>query len=129
MAKIDRYIHVTKQGQVKRNPNSFLIQQRMDAENKQIYIYWWNFGKKTLDFKGSYKDYFKQKGIKFVEIHKNGVSGLKFRIPVGSSISVLTSFRGYIDGFNDAVKTFALYLGDKTKFIDGYGREHLINWR
>ena len=31
-------------------------QKIKEAEQKHISIYWWNMGKRTLDFEGNYKD-------------------------------------------------------------------------
>ena len=36
-----------------------------DFENSNLTIYWWNFGRKTLDFKGVVKDYLKRENIKY----------------------------------------------------------------
>ena len=100
-----------------------------DAIKKQIKIYWWNFGKKTLDFEGTYEDFFKVKDIAITKISKDGVKGLCFKIPLSCSTIDLKVFCGYystqeLDG---AIKLFLTYLGDKALFY-GYNRIYKLNW-
>ena len=103
-----------------------------EAEQKEIVIYWWNLGTKTLDFRGSYKDFLKRQNIKVSIICKldKSIKGYRFNIPCGSSITRFDNFDGdYTASATLAIKLSLVYLGDKAKFIDGYGREHKINWR
>lgn len=103
-----------------------------EALQKHISIYWWNFGTRTLDFKGTYEEFFKQKGIKISKIKKfNGdkINGLRFKVPVGScriTIDVLYS-SWFIDNFDKVIQIFLSYLGDKAK-LNGFSREIKINW-
>ena len=39
---------------------------KKDDEKRAIRIYWWNCGKKTLDFNGTIKEFFTEKNIKRV---------------------------------------------------------------
>lgn len=100
-----------------------------EAMEKQIKIYWWNFGKKTLAFEGTYKDFFKDKEINISKISKDDVKGLRFKIPVGCAVIDLKILGGgwIIDNLDSAVKLFLTYLGDKTRFI-GYNRSYKLNW-
>lgn len=107
-----------------------------EALKKPITIYWWNFGKKTLDFKGPYKDFFKDKDIKISKISKKAgekflvdVKGLRFKIPVGGAtidLKILGS-SWIINDLDSAIKLFLTYLGDKTRF-EGYNRIYKLNW-
>lgn len=106
---------------------------KKQAEQRDIIIWWWNFGKKTLDFKGTYKDYLIKRNIKVRKIKhpiNKKVEGYRFNIPVGSSIINFDSFDSdYINCLTNAIKQFLTYLGDRTMFIDGYNREYKLNWR
>lgn len=94
--------------------------------------HWWNMGAKTLDFKGSYKDYFEEKKIK-ISIVKHptleDTKGLRLQFPLGSYFIRIDSFDGdIIKAFQMVIKTQLTYLGDKALFSDGYN-EYKINWR
>lgn len=104
-----------------------------EAEQKEITIYWWNFGTKTLDHKGSYKEFLDKKDIRVRQInhpiHK-GTKGYRFNMPIGSSIIHFDTFDGdYINCLTSAIKLFLTYLGNKTLFINNYGMEYRLNWR
>jgi len=101
-----------------------------ESLGKTIRIYWWNFGKKTLDFEGTYNDFFKDKNIKISKISKDDVKGLRFKIPVGCAIIDLKVFSGggwIIQDLDSAIKLFSTYLGDKTLF-HGYNTTYKLNW-
>lgn len=100
-----------------------------EAKKKQIRIYWWNFGKKTLDFEGTYKDFFKDKDIKISKISKDDVKGFRFKIPVGCATIDLKILGGgwIINDLDSAIKLFLTYLGDKTRF-EGYTTTYKLNW-
>ncbi|MEK6880954.1 MAG: hypothetical protein AABY22_15145 [Nanoarchaeota archaeon] len=104
-----------------------------DTEERQITIHWWNMGSKTLDFKGSYKDYFLKKNIKVKEINhpsNKEVKGLRFTFGLSSNLIRLDTWvSDYLPEYNKAIIVFLTLLGDKTIFHDGYGREYKINWR
>ena len=44
--------------------DSIFLKEKTRVENQIIYVYWWNFGKKTIDYQGSYAGYLKKKDIK-----------------------------------------------------------------
>ena len=105
--------------------------EKKEAEQKQISIYWWNMGTKTLDFEGNYKDYLKRKNIKIRKSLGNYQAPLlNFNISLSSSrIKFITAERDYVIAFTQAIILFLTQLGDKTLFVDGYNREYQINWR
>jgi hypothetical protein len=103
-----------------------------EAMKQNITIHWWNFGTKTLDFKGTYEEWFKKQNVKISKINKyqgEEVEGLRFKVPVGSCRITMdflhTSW--YIQNFDAVIKAYASYLGDKTKF-NSYNQEYKINW-
>ena len=107
-----------------------------EALKKQIVVHWRNFGKKTLDFRGTYEDFFKEKNIKISKISKKAgerflvdVKGFRFKIPVGSAIIDLKVFSSswILDDLDSAIKLFTTYLGDKTLFT-GYNKTYRLNW-
>mgnify|MGYP001605016258 CR=1 FL=1 len=102
---------------------------KKEAEQKEIKIYWWNFRNKTLDFKGSYKDFLLKRGIKVRKIHHKESKGYRFKISFGSTIICFNTFGGdYLANLDTVIKLFLVYLGDKTKF-EAYNRTYLLNWR
>ena len=104
--------------------------EKKEIENKQIIIYWWNFGRKTLDFKGTYKEYLKNKDIDIKEIDKVDKHYYRISFSCGSSNFIIQMYgHNPKDVFDVAIKTFLQYLGDRHLFIDGYNKEHRINWR
>ena len=105
-----------------------------ETEKSQITIYWWNFGKKTLDFKGSPIEYLKNKGLKSVKKIKHplvkGVTGYRFKMFFGSNIMTIDMFDSdYANNITLLIKILQSYVGDKSLFYDSYRREHKINWR
>jgi len=97
-----------------------------------IIIYWWNFGKKTKEFEGSYEEYFKKKDIRVRRFkrlgHNDNVIGLRFRVSLSSGRITLDSVGDRIRGYGDIITLFLTLLGDRALFIDGRGGEHKINW-
>ncbi len=105
---------------------------KQEGEQKNISIYWWNMGNKTLDFKGTIKDYLIKKDIKVTRItnkYDKDIKGYRFRIPLGSCSATLDIFdQNYIRCVNEAIKIFHSLLGDKTLYHSPY-RTYKINWR
>ena len=87
-------------------------------ENKEIIVYWWNFGKRTLDYRGTYKGLLDKKGIRVKGITQNGVKGFHFTIPLFSCKATLDIYdSNYSRCCDEAIKIFFSLLGDKTKII------------
>jgi len=90
-----------------------------------ITTYWWNFGTKSKDFTGTYKEWFIKNKITIREsgnicIFKGSFGSMKFRLELT---------KDYPHGFNHIIKLCLVYMGDKAMLIDGYNREYKINWR
>jgi len=104
-----------------------------EALKKEIVIYWWNLGTKTLDFKGTYEDYFKKIGIKMSNISfpkDKKIKGIRYMFPTNTTTFRIDDFNTeFTDGFNIVIKTYLSYLGDKAIFKDFYGRKYEMNWR
>jgi hypothetical protein len=101
-----------------------------EINNTQITIYWWNHGRKTLDFKGTYKEWMVKNSIVIKPIRTDKfVNGLETKFNYGSMTMKLKYVSGYMDGLNYVIKVCLTFLGDKALFIDGYKREYKINWR
>jgi hypothetical protein len=106
-----------------------------NALNDIVTIYWWNMGKKTLDFTGTYADFFKEKGIRVkLKIGKADKDTLKIWFSIGVSEITLSSLHrpiesDYYKSFDTAIKIFLLELGDKAEFTGMYNRTVKINWR
>jgi hypothetical protein len=89
--------------------------------NSNLNIYWWNFGKKTLDFNGDIKQYFLKENIKFSKklINKEYdnynhayVFTLKFNI---GSISFTQQSENLESLIKVCVFSRLVYLGDKSQ--------------
>ncbi len=102
---------------------------KTDCEQQQISVYWWNFGRKTLDYKGTYKGFLEKKDIIVKSFIRNGFYGYRFAISVGSERATLeTSRQDYSRSCDDAIKIFLTLLGDKSK-LNTPRFEYFINWK
>jgi len=105
--------------------------KKEEVETMKISIYWWNFGKKTLDFRGVYKDYLLKIGVSIEDIvHpiQNDVTGWRFTVSMSSTTITLDKYGiDYIQACDDIIKTYLLLMGDRTKFITPR-QEFNINW-
>jgi hypothetical protein len=98
-------------------------------EQKHITVYWWNGSTKTLDFKGTYKDFLKEKGITARRITSNGAKGWHFKIPLAFCSATYDTFDAdYDQCCNTAIKVFLTILGDKATF-DTPRFKYYLNWR
>ena len=106
-------------------------QKIQELGEKQVATYWWNFGKKTNDFRGSLNELLKKWNVKVSEVKhpiQKDISGIRFKCPVGSSVITFDTFDcNYHDAAIQAIKLCLTYLGDKSLLIDGYGRERRVN--
>lgn len=110
--------------------------EKEEAEKQQITIYWWNLGTKTLDFKGSYKDYLLKRGINVEDIThptQKDVTGWRFTISISSITVVLNIYEAdYAEACDDVIKVFLTIMGDKAEFRpqrrDGRLPAFHINW-
>ena len=107
-------------------------QKIKDFEKSDLIIYWWNFGKKTLEFEGVVKDYLKRENIKY-KISTKKDEHLNFEqlyFKVSMSVGSMNfSFNGYDleDLIRMCINIRLTYLGYKSKFTL-YGRERTINF-
>ena len=102
---------------------------KREIDTQKITVYWWNFGTKTLDFKGTYKDYFKRRGIKVVPFIRRGFYGYRFSVCIGSEKIILEAPRNeYRGSCDNIIKMFLTVMGDKSKLLTQYN-EYFINWR
>lgn len=80
-------------------------------------LYWWNFGKKTLSFKGKLKDLLKEQKITFTKknTENEGIFTFCFKNPYGITFKT----RGTISDFRHYAKQFIqmelVRMGDKSK--------------
>lgn len=100
-------------------------EDKKEYENNSITVYWWNFGKKELDYDGTIKGYLKKAGI-YVESIKHpknqNEKGYRFKIHTSTKIVVLDIFyQTYEEGSLDAIKTYLTLLGDKAKIETNHG--------
>jgi len=95
------------------------------ALNRSITLYWWNHGKKTKDFEGTYKEWFYKHKINCVELSNH----LWFSGEFGNMKFIFKLNKDYEHSFNQIIKTCLVHLGDKAMLIDGFNRQYKINWK
>ena len=114
----------------------------MDAYNKKrlddfrrmpLIVYWWNLGKKTLDFEGTVEEYLNQYKVKYsVKVVPTDSQTSLERIQFKAKMSVGSmnfSFDGYNleDLIRMALNIRLSYLGDKSMYLLE-GRTRTINF-
>jgi len=106
------------------------------SENQKITIHWWNFGTKTLDFKGTYKDYLLKRGITVKDIvHPNAKDskGWRFIVSTSNTTATLDIYGSdYAGACDEVIKVFLTIMGDKATFSPDRRDARLgafhINW-
>lgn len=91
-------------------------------------IYWWNMGKKTLDYNGTIAGYFKEKGIKISRIThptQKDLKGYRVRVNV-SGITTIDTFGTIREAAITGIRVFLTLMGDKSAF-HVYSRTYTIN--
>lgn len=103
----------------------------MDNEDMTISVYWWNFGKKTKDFAGSYKGYLAKRDISVRRINhpiQKDIIGNRFKFALSSSLVTLDIFSNYCECCDRAILVLLTLLGDKALYTNCRGREYKVNW-
>ncbi len=101
----------------------------MDKEyyaNKEIQVYWWNMGRKTLDYRGSYEGFLKKKNITITKTLKGTCAGYHYYISLSTTEATLDAIGDYAQCCNEAIKIFLTLMGDKAKLVTPKG-EYFIN--
>jgi hypothetical protein len=104
---------------------------KKEIDKRLIYIYWWNMGTKTPDFKGTYKEWLAKNEVKVTTVKRkdNDLRDYKVKFTVGGADFTIKYSIDCMDVYNLAIKCFLTYLGDKALLIDGHNRTYKINWR
>jgi hypothetical protein len=101
--------------------------------NSEISIFWWNFGKKTLSFKGTVNDFLKKEKVNLtIKYFKDEIFHFeKCSIDVEFSCGGLQNITYKCTCMEDAVRMVLniklSYLGDKSQFTFK-GRTRTINF-
>ena len=112
---------------------SFLRTENEKILKENIIIHWWNFGKKTLDFKGTVQEYLKKNKVKiFIRYYQDEEHNFeRCLIKVKFSCGNLTEINFVCHNLEDAVRMIIninlSYMGDKAKF-EFLGRTRTINF-
>ena len=112
---------------------SFIRVENENILKENIIIHWWNFGKKTLDFKGTVKEYLDKNKVKLtVKYYQDEEHNFeRCLITVKFSCGNLTNIKFVCHNLEDAVRmiiNFNLaYMGDKAQF-EFSGRKRTINF-
>ena len=109
---------------------------RVENENilkKNIIIHWWNFGKKTLDFNGTVKEYFEKNKVKLYikyyqdEDHNFEKCMVTAKFLYGQFQEVKFICHSLEDTIRMIINFNLAYLGDKAQF-EFSGRKRTINF-
>jgi len=95
-------------------------------ENRGMSVYWWNGGKRTLDYIGTYKGFLESKAIVASQIEGTPESW-HFEIPLASSKATLDTHGDFGRCADEAIQIFLTLLGDKTTF-SGSRAIYKIHW-
>ena len=112
---------------------SFVRTENEKILKENIIIHWWNFGKKTLDFKGTVKEYLDKNKVKLtVKYYQDEEHNFeRCLIKVKFSCGNLTEINFVCHNLEDAVRMIIninlSYMGDKAKF-EFLGRTRTINF-
>ena len=106
------------------------------AKDTPVTVYWWNFGTRKLDYKGTYQGLMDTKDIKVEEIEQPFMvgnreytkRGLRFTISVSSAKSIFEIWGNeYERSFHEAIVIFLVMMGDKAT-VRGSRWESKVNW-
>lgn len=89
-----------------------------DILELQVVIHWWNFGKKTLDFKGTLKECLESKEIRYKKDEKAYI----FTYSLGNSKITYKTTGGFVQAAKDILCFQLIQLGDKAQLgIQNHG--------
>ena len=98
------------------------MQEELDAYCE---LYWWNFGKKTMDYKGSLKGLLKRQGIKFnkKKTEIEGIYTFYFKNDYGVSFKVNATINGFRHHAKQFIQMDLVRMGDKAQlYVTGSWR-------
>ena len=95
-----------------------------EALDINVLVFWWNMGRKTKDFVGTFRDFLKKKEIKYRKVAK----GYRFQIEVSSiKVNVLFTNMDTLNMVGETAILFTTMMGDKAT-VSYQGRCCRINW-
>ena len=112
--------------------NQYNKDQRKITLNQDLVIHWFNFRKKTLDFKGTAKEYLQRENIKYtvteLEDKDLNIERLKIKCKFSlGSLNIDFTTNTFEDMVRMCINIRLSYLGDKAIFTF-YGRTRTINY-
>ena len=102
---------------------TFLKEQNKDLLNEDLIIHWWNFGKKTLDFKGTVKEYLDKNKVKLsIKYYQDDTHNFERCIITAKFYcGQFKDLKFVCHNLEDTIRmiiNFNLsYLGDKARFV------------
>ena len=112
---------------------SFVRTENEKILKEKIIIHWWNFGKKTLDFKGTVKEYLNKNKVKLTvkyyqdEEHNFERCLISAKFKCGQFQEVKFVCHSLEDTIRMIINFNLSYMGDKAKF-EFLGRTRTINF-
>ena len=112
---------------------SFIRTENEKILKEKIIIHWWNFGKKSLDFNGTVREYLDKNKVKIsIRYYQDEEHNFeRCLITVKFSCGNLTDIKFVCHNLEDAIRMIIninlSYMGDKAKF-EFLGRVRTINF-
>ena len=112
---------------------SFVRAENEKILKENIIIHWWNFGKKTLDFKGTVQEYLEKNKVKISiryyqdEEHNFERNIISAKFNCGQFQEVKFVCHSLEDVVRMVINFNLAYMGDKAKF-EFLGRKRTINF-
>ena len=112
---------------------SFVRTENEKILKENIIIHWWNFGKKTLDFKGTVKEYLDKNKVKLTvkyyqdEEHNFERSIISTKFKCGQFQEVKFVCHSLEDTIRMIINFNLSYMGDRAQF-EFLGRKRTINF-
>ena len=112
---------------------SFIRTENEKILKENIIIHWWNFGKKTLDFKGTVKEYLDKNKVKLTvkyyqdEEHNFERSIISTKFKCGQFQEVKFVCHSLEDTIRMIINFNLSYMGDRAQF-EFLGRKRTINF-
>jgi len=100
-----------------------------EALETPITIYWWNLGKKTLDFEGPAGEYLQQRGVTITLLRKrHGFTLRRLEFECGGHVTLDRYETWPIESVIAIIRLFLTQMGDRATFSI-LSLKYKLNWR
>lgn len=99
--------------------NAYNKDEKERTMNAELVIHWFNFGKKTLDFRGTAKEYLEREKIKYTVTQREdmGIELLKIRCKfICGNLNMDFTTSNFEDMIRMCINIRLSYMGDRAAF-------------